>query len=377
MTSSEQKDKNLSVAMVIDTWDDARNGAVISTQRFTNMLREDGNTVFVITSGKEEAGKIALKEFYAPIVKKVMQKMKFSFAWPNKKKITAIFPQLDLIHNHMPFWLSYKTIKWARKANIPVISTFHVQAEQIAHNAGFRQAFVVKFVYKLFVRFIYNKSDLVICPSKFAEDEIKRQGCTTPTVVISNGVTNQYKVLKNIPKKSDLFTILSVGRNAYEKRQDMILRAVARSKYKEQIHVQIIGDGPRRPKLEALSKKLQLKNIEFNSVSQNEVVQYYNQADLYIHAAAVEVECMTATEAMACGMPLLIADSDLSATKQFALNNDFLFKDEEELVRKIEYYFEHQEALTEARTAYLEKAKQYSIDISYQKLLAAYRSVLK
>jgi hypothetical protein len=34
----------LRIAMVIDVWDDAANGAVVSTRRFTELLRERGHT---------------------------------------------------------------------------------------------------------------------------------------------------------------------------------------------------------------------------------------------------------------------------------------------------------------------------------------------
>ncbi len=75
-------------------------------------------------------------------------------------------------------------------------------------------------------------------------------------------------------------------------------------------------------------------------------------ADLYVHAATVEVECMTVLEAMGCGLPLLIADSPKSATKQFALDDRSLFpcNDAQKLSEKIDYWVEHPAELKEVRT---------------------------
>jgi 1,2-diacylglycerol 3-alpha-glucosyltransferase len=376
--SAETNDKSLKVAMVIDTYDDARNGAVISTQRFTNLLRKHGHGVTVITTGQPEPGKLVMKEFYPPVplIKSVMQRMKFIFAWPNSKKIIPLLKDIDVLHNHMPFYLSFKSIKLATQAGVPVVSTFHVQAEQIVNNIGLKSRFLVWLVYKFFIWLIYNRSNLVICPSQFASDEIKRYGCKTPTAVISNGVTEDYRVL-NLPKTHpDKFVILTVGRNAAEKRQEMIIKAISASKYKDQILLQIVGDGPLRPYLVQKSRELLDGQVEFQYLPPNEVINYYNTADLYVHAAAVEVECMTALEAMACGLPLLIADTELSATKQFAIHENNLFTSVDELTRKIEYWIEHRDELARSRTDYLEFVRKYRIEESYKNLEAAYRNAI-
>ena len=86
---------------------------------------------------------------------------------------------------------------------------------------------------------------------------------------------------------------------------------------------------------------------------------------------------MTAIEAMACGLPIIIAESELSATKQFALNQDYLFKTVTELTSKIDYLFENRNILEEAKVAYLQKVEQYKIKNSYLKLVEAYKSVIK
>ena len=377
--SGNSNNSSYKVGMVIDTFDDARNGAVISTQRFTRILRKNGHQVIIFTTGEPEPDKLILKEFYPPIplVKGVMQRMKFTFAWPERQKIADTLKKIDVLHNQMPFFLSYRSINMARKAGIPVISTFHVQAEQIVNNVGLKRHFWVNLVYKFFIRFIYNQSDLLICPSQFAADEIKRYGCTTPTVVISNGVTEDYKVL-DIPKTHpDKFVILTVGRNATEKRQELIIDAISRSKYKDQILLQIIGDGPLRQHLVQKSEELLDGKVEFYYLPPDEVINFYNTADLYVHAAAVEVECMTALEAMACGLPLLIANSELSATKQFAISENNLFTTLEELTQKIEYWYENRDALARSREEYLEFVKQYRIEQSYKKLDKAYQTVLQ
>ena len=75
----------LRVAMVLDAWDDAANGGVVSTRRFTALLRARGHTVTVITTGAAEPGKVVLPSFFVPVAGNVMRKMRFPFAWPSRR----------------------------------------------------------------------------------------------------------------------------------------------------------------------------------------------------------------------------------------------------------------------------------------------------
>ena len=362
--------------MVLDTFDDVRNGAVISTQRFTAMLRKNGNRVTIVSTGREETDKVTLEAFYPPLAKGVMQRMNFIFAWPDRLKIRDAIREADVVHVQFPFYLGFATAAIAKKLHKPLVATFHVQAEQLLHNIGVKNKWLIKFVYRIFIRFLYNKADVVICPSHFAETEIKRYGLTAPTVVISNGVTSEYAPSAFPRKYPDKFVILTVGRNAAEKRQDWLIRAVANSPHRDQIKVIIVGNGPLRERLKQLSETLLAGNVDFEYLPPGEVIRLYNTSDLYVHCAEAEVECMTALEAMACGLPLLIANAPLSAAKQFALGQQQLFSTVEDLTRRIDYWYENPEALQRAKTQYLQLAEQYRIEASYQKLDATYRALL-
>jgi glycosyltransferase involved in cell wall biosynthesis len=379
MSLLNNQTNKLKIAQVIDVYDGSTNGGCISTQRFTKLLREDNNQVFILSTGKSDTDKIQLEEFYLPInyLKKVMQRMKFVFAKPDKQILEKVFSQVDVIHNQFPFLLGIAAVNLAKKMNKPIVSTYHIQAEQLMYNSGLMHPFFTKLTYKWFMHFIYNKSDVVICPSAFAQQEILRYGCKSKTVVISNGITEDYHPMDVAKKYSDKFTLLTVGRNAVEKRQNLIIQAIAQSKYKHQIQLVVLGDGPLRNSLEKLSDELLPNKTLFQLLPTNEVIEYYNTADLYVHAANIEVECMTALEAMACGLPLLIADEERSATKQFALSKKFLFKTIDALTERINYWFENRAELQQAKEDYLSFSRQFTIEDSYQKLVHSYHLALE
>jgi glycosyltransferase involved in cell wall biosynthesis len=363
--------------MVIDTYDEGKNGAVISTNRFTELLRKD-HDVSVITTGKSGPGKVILPGFYPPFFRTVTKRMQTPFAIPRNRIIKNALRQVHIVHVQFPFLLGVSAVRIARKLKIPVVSTFHIQAEHLAMNAGIKSERFVRYTYKFWLKFIYNRSDVVICPSRFAEDLLKQQGLKSKSVVLSNGFLPSFKPMKLDRKEiyNGRFIILSVGRFAPEKRHDLIIEAVNLSKHRNDLQLILIGEGPRKEKLQKDGEILPNQPV-FLTLSSDELVYYYNIADLYLHAATVEVEGMTILEAMGCGLPLLLSDSPKSAAKQFALDHRSLFKsdDVQNLVNKIDYWIEHPDELRETGKSYLEKSGDYRIDNSYEKLVNLYLSL--
>jgi len=368
------------IAMVIDAWDEPNNGAVISTQRFTELLRSRGHVVEVLATGRPAPGKVPLKTFYVPTPGNIMQKMRYPFAWPDRRILEETLARQDLVHVHAPFYLGIRAVTLARAAGVPVVSTFHIQAEHLLHSINIHSQTLVNWLYKFFLRTTYNRSDHVVCPSDFAEKELRGYGLRVPSSVISNGVPPEYHPLPRdeCPRFGDNFVILSVGRLSREKRHDLLIEAVRRSRHESRIQLVILGDGPLRAELEEQGRTLTTPPV-FRWLAAPELIPYYSGADLYVHTAEVEVECMSALEAMACGLPCLIARAPLSATSQFALSDSFLFEagSREDLTQKIDAWIERPDALAKARVAYQEAAARYRVEASLEKLLDVYRRVVE
>jgi len=368
--------------MVIDSWDDAANGGVVSTRRFSDLLRERGHTVTVLAAGAPLPGKVALPTFYIPFANGIMRKMRLPFAWPSRRLVAATLARQDVVHVHFPFYLGIRTITLARRMGLPVVSTFHVQAEHLLYNIGIRNQGWVERIYRFFLRTVYDRSDCVVCPSAFAEVELKSRGLKAPTQVISNGVPPTFRPVPpgggSVPEFGDRFVLLSVGRLAREKRHELVIDAVRRSPHEARIQLVILGDGPMREELEALGKVLTNPPV-FRFLKTEELVHWYSAGSLCVHASEVEVECMSVLEAMACGLPCLIARSSRSATQQFALSDQYLFESGvvEDLVRKMDQLIDQPEVLAAARGASVRAAQGYRIEASLDKLLAVYQSVVQ
>jgi glycosyltransferase involved in cell wall biosynthesis len=368
------------IAMVLDSWDNAANGAVVSTRRFTERLRADGHEVTIVANAAAEPGVMPLPSFELPLVAGLMRRMKFQFARPDRALLARVLATHDLVHIHFPFWLGVRTMRMARAAGVPTVATFHVQGEHILYNIGIRSDALVTQVYRLFLRTVYDHADRVVCPSDFTARELQRHGLRAPSVVISNGVPSLFRPSPpgTGPAFGDKVMLLSVGRLAAEKRHDLLIEAVRRSRHAARVQLVILGAGPRRADLERQGATLPHPPV-FGFFPTEELVPWYGAAALAVHASDVEVEGMAALEALACGTPCLIADSPRSATSQFALDDRYRFTSGsvDSLVARLDALLDDPATLAADRATALALAARYGFEASYARLVAVYEEVLR
>ena len=197
--------------------------------------------------------------------------------------------------------------------------------------------------------------------------------CRERTRVFSNGVIPFFKKLDNVNKPEefkDKFVICMSGRLVDEKRQDLLIKAVARSKYNKNIQVILMGQGTNYKRYLKLAKKLE-NPIMIKFCTQEEVREILNYIDLYVHASDYEIEGIAAIEAITCGAVPVISNSKYCATKEFSLDDEHcLFKrgSAKDLCKKIEWFYEHPKELEELRKVYLADSPKYALDKQVDKL---------
>jgi len=309
-----------------------------------------------------------------------MREMDFVFAWPRTRTLEAAFGGVDVVHLQFPFLLGFRGLRIAKRMGLPVVAGFHVQPENMFYNLGIRSEKAVHRLYRFFVEKYYNHASAVVCPSAFAEAELKRHGLTAPSVVVSNGIAPQYRPTEE--RKEDVgdenFVVLTVGRLAKEKRHDVLIDAVSLSRHRSRIRLMLCGKGPVRNKIIRMGKRLPHPPRVF-SPSDEELIRLYNTADLYVHASEIELEGMSVLEAMGCGLPVLLSNSRSSASRQFAPDEQFLFEanDPRSLAERIDYWIEHPQALRAAAERCLQTARQYRIEDSVRRIEEVYRACVE
>jgi 1-acyl-sn-glycerol-3-phosphate acyltransferase len=371
----------MKIAFVLDQFDNRDNGTTIAAARFIDRLRERGHEVRVVATGKPAPDKYVVPPANFGILDKVFISHGMIFGHPDKAVLREALEGVDVVHLHLPFRLCMAARQIAKEKGIPYMGAFHCQPENISYNIHMKYLWLLPVaLYHWFHHRHYRYVSDIHCPSPFIASQLKKHGYKANLHVISNGVDEAFRPI-DTPKPDewkDKFVIISVGRLAGEKRQDLIIKAALRSKHRDNIQIVLLGKGPRKKSYERLGKKLKNKPI-IKYIPQEELVKLYNQADLYVHAAEAEIEGLVCTEAISCGLVPVIAKAKMSAASQFALDERSVFKskDVKELTRKIDYWIEHPEERARMKQDYHKKAGEYSLDSSVDKLEEVYRRVIK
>ncbi len=361
----------MKILFVIDQYKSHNNGISISTVRFADSLRKVGHEVRIVTTGEPDENLYIVPERHVLIATWYAHAQDQLFAKPKLDVLQEAISWCDVVHFLMPWKLSQTGVKIAKKLHKPYTAAFHVQAENVTYNIGIgKSKFAINFIYWMFRNMFYKNVKHIHCPSQFIADELKAHKYTNQLHVISNGINDCFTPIQNEKPSEckDKIIITMVGRLSIEKKQDILIKAVAKSKYKDKIQLIFAGRGPRTNYYKKLAKKLPIQPI-FDKYCTQDLIKVLQYSDLYVHAAEVEIEAISCLEAMACGLVPIISNSPVSATKQFALTEKSLFENgnSTDLANKIDYWIEHPEEKSEYSKQYAEYVKNYHIATSIQK----------
>lgn len=371
----------MKILIVIDQYDNLSNGTTISAKRFVDGLRKDGNEVQILSTGKDEEDKFSLKTYKFPkIIDKYFKANEMVFARPDEEVMRNVFKDQDVIHFYMPFRLAKKGVKIAEEMHIPYTTAFHVQPENITYAVGLGTNHIVNDKIYTYFRSYYNKFRHIHCPSNFIASRLKEHGYTAKLHVISNGVGEEFKYdRKEKPEGlKDKIVITMVGRYSPEKRQDVLIDAIKKSKYESKIQLVLAGKGQCYEEYKNKTQELTNKAI-LKFYPKNELVNLLSYTDIYVHSADAEIEAISCLEAIACGNVPIVSNSNESATVQFAMDEDSLFEhgNSDDLARKIDYFLDNSKILEEKRKAYSEFANKFRIENSVKLMEEMFREEIE
>lgn len=370
------------ITFVMDQFGETSNGTTITAMRFADILKRKGHEVRVITASKIEGeGIYVLPEYRIPVFQSIVDKQGMKFADPDEEILTKAIEGSDVVHMLMPFWVQNAAADVAERLHIATTAAFHIQPENMTYSVHMGKfAPANKLIYTFFRKKFYKKFNHIHCPSEMMKNLLIKNKYRGNIYAISNGVSEDFvrKEVKRPEKYRDKYVILMIGRYSNEKRQDLIIKAIGRSKYNEKIQLVLAGKGPTQEKLKKLGDKYLKNPIEFTFLPKDELIALINSCDLYVHASDAESEAISCMEAFTCGLVPVISDSKVCATKQFALSEHNLFKkgNVPSLCERIEWFIEHPEEKAKLSDAYVEYAKQYAIDACVDRLISVFETAV-
>jgi 1-acyl-sn-glycerol-3-phosphate acyltransferase len=371
----------LKIAIVLDVYDLPNNGTTVSAVRFVERLRARGHEVRIVTTGKPGEGKYIVPDLVIPGIDRLVKAQGYAFAKTDADVIRRAFEGVDLVHFYTPLNLSIGAEKIARRMGIPTFAAFHLQPENLLWNIGLRRLPGLRhLVYRLFYILFFRRFAHIHCPSRFIAGRLREHGYRAQLHVISNGVDPDFcpGPAERPPEWRDRFVIAMVGRLSPEKRQDTLIEAISRSRYRDRIQLVLAGAGPLENRYRRLGRKLpHPPHIEY--YTKEKLIGMLRGCDLYVHASDIEIEAISCMEAFSCGLVPVIANASESATPQFALDERSLFTagDPDALARRIDWWLEHPEERARMAAEYARAADALRVDRSVEAMEAVYRQVIE
>lgn len=364
----------MKIVFVLDCYNVLTNGTTATAVRFASELRALGHEVRILgcesEKDKDDKDYYGMKHYDFPVFEPLIVKEGFSFSQARDyKTMCQAIKGADVVHIFLPFRLENKARLIAEAYHVPVTAAFHLQPDNITSAIGLGHfSFLNNCIYLGFKNVTYRYVRHVHCPSEMIQDQLKKHHYDNKTHVISNGVNLDFfhPIDSEKPKEyKERFVITMTGRLAGEKRQDLIIKAIGKSKYNSKIQLILSGQGPYLQHYKKLIKRCKLVNppvMEFKS--QDELRKLLNYCDLYVHASDAEIEGIGAIEAFACGAVPVISDSKLSATNYFALDEHCLFKagSYKSLRSRIDFFIEHPELKKELSQRYIKYAQGFGLE---------------
>ncbi|WP_069651040.1 glycosyltransferase family 4 protein [Caloranaerobacter ferrireducens] len=125
-----------------------------------------------------------------------------------------------------------------------------------------------------FEKFLYNKSDkLIINSTAFKEMLLKKGQTESDIIYLPNGIANEFiNRISYIEKDDNFVRVIYAGNLGYAQGLEALIETAKLLKDYKKIKISVIGGGVELEKLISLSKKYDLKNIEFLGVLPREKV---------------------------------------------------------------------------------------------------------
>ncbi|MBI5229286.1 glycosyltransferase [Candidatus Micrarchaeota archaeon] len=376
------------IAFFTDTYLPNIDGIVYSIINFRRELEKRGNKVFIFSSGKKEVDDSAVF-FYRSVPFAPYPQYKIAL-FPFSAKREVAKKEVKLIHSHGFASMGIASIKVAHDLKLPLVGTFHTLAPQAVHlvaSKRWSRKIASQLAWRA-VKEFYKPFDVVTTPTDTIKNLLEEHGIKN-VVTVPNGVdvdrfsdsldkTVARKLLR-IPEEERI--VLIAGRLSEEKNVDAIIRAAKKLLKKANVRFVVTGEGPAKEKYKRLVVHDGLsKNFVFTGfVHDYELPFFYGGADLLVTASTFETQGMTIVEAMACGTPVVGADSLAIPETVSDGRNGFLFKpfDEEDCAEKmLKVLSLPEEERRRMAAECVNTARGYTISKCTDRLLEVYKLVL-
>src|SRR4051794_14917419 len=169
------------------------------------------------------------------------------------------------------------------------------------------------------LRGLSDMFDAVVCANSHLAERLRMGGLPNAETIpmgVESGIFSprlrspaiRAAALETLGLGPDGLLLVGVGRFSGEKRWETVIRGIAMSGRRYPIGLILIGDGPRRRKLESFAQRSARIAVLPRLSDRHELARLLASADALVHGCEAETFCMVAAEARASGIPMIVPD---------------------------------------------------------------------
>jgi glycosyltransferase involved in cell wall biosynthesis len=302
---------SLRIAFVTETWHPSVDGIVTRLSSTLAALHRRGHQLMVLapSGGDPVFEGIPVRAVPSLGISMVYGGKRWGLPWLGAEKHLEEF-RPDLVHAVGPFLLGAAGVRHARRHGLPLVCSYHTRIAAYArhYNLGFAEGLAWARLRRL-----HNAADLNLAASVSARAEMEANGIAG-VAVWDGGVD----LLNFHPRRGSTAmrqritrghaerpVLLYVGRLAAEKGLEILAPLMRR---RPDLHLALVGEGPDGERLRQLFAGT---NTTFmGALAHHKVAEACASADVFVFPSRTDTLGLAVLEAMASGLPVLLADGD-------------------------------------------------------------------
>ncbi|MCU1528857.1 MAG: glucosyl transferase [Frondihabitans sp.] len=347
----DPRERPLRILIAGDTFPPDVNGAANFTERLAVGLAGRGHDVHIVapaatrrhgTFEEEHTGAVLTVHRLNSTRWPLHDWLRFATPWAvqhNTRPIVDAF-QPDVVHIQAHVVIGRGLTKVARARGIRVVATNHFMPDNLIEHAPPLPKWLLKRITAWAWKDAANTYHLVqaiTTPTRKAATFLEEATGINGVYAISCGIdASDYRARRDRPKANN---IVFVGRVTGEKNIDVLLHAMTKLSPTLDAHLTIVGGGDLLAKLKQMTIDLGLADrVTFAGyLSDDELRHTLTNATVFSMPSTAELQSIASLEAMASGLPIVVADAMALPHLVDEGSNGYLFRpgDADDLAEKL------------------------------------------
>jgi 1,2-diacylglycerol 3-alpha-glucosyltransferase len=298
----------------------------------------------------------------------------------------------DIVHIHDHYPLSATVVREAKRRGIKTFGTNHfspVHVEPFIPGSVRFKPLVERMLWAWLLH-LYRQLEFVTAPSQYAINELRRQGLQVPAVAISCGTSlarfhpdpsfDRVAWRSHYGLDPQAAVFVSVGRVERVKRIEVMVQAL-HLLGRTDIQLALAGDGAFLEHLKSIARALNLGDrVRFlGRLPNEELPTLLNSADVFVMTSETETLSIASLEAMASGLPVLLANASALPELVTPGVNGYLFTagDPVDAARYMSRLADQPGQRVAMGRASRQRAQAHSLDLTLQRYETLYRQILE